>query len=70
MKVKANGDIRVAVNGSRWTFNPKCLSKATGETPIEEETGMLSLKSVHAASLTLYIPYSGYFSGGKSFMEE
>ena len=39
MKVKANGDIRVAVNGSRWILNPKCLSPAPGETPIEEKTG-------------------------------
>ena len=39
VKVYDNGDVRVAVNGSRWKFNPDCLSPAPGETPIEEKTG-------------------------------
>jgi ankyrin repeat protein len=41
VKIRANGDIRVAVNGSRWVFNPKCLTPAPGEVPIEEQTGQL-----------------------------
>ena len=39
VKIRANSDIRVAVNGSRWVFNPKCLTPAPGEVPIEEQTG-------------------------------
>ena len=42
-KVRANGGVRVAVNGSRWIFNPKCLSPAPGETPLEETTGLLNI---------------------------
>ena len=39
IKIRANGDISVAVNGSRWIFNPQCLTPASGEVPIEEKTG-------------------------------
>ena len=41
VKIRANGDVRVAVNGSRWMFNPKSLTLAPGEIPIEERTGEL-----------------------------
>ena len=35
MKVFATGDIRVAVNGRTWTYNPQCLVPAPGENPPE-----------------------------------
>lgn len=41
MKIQSNGNVRVAVNGSRWLFNPKCLTPAPGEVPMEEKTGQL-----------------------------
>ena len=50
VKIRPSGDVRVAVNGSRWVFNPKSLTLAPGEIPIEERTGellILSQCSVH-----------------------
>ena len=43
IKVQANSDLRVAVNGRRWVFNPRCLSLAPGEVPLEETTGKWSV---------------------------
>ena len=43
IKVQANSDLRVAVNGRRWVFNPHCLSHAPGEIPLEETTGKHSV---------------------------
>jgi len=32
IKVQGNSDVRVAINGRRWIFNPLCLSLAPGKT--------------------------------------
>ena len=50
VKIRPNGDIGVAVNGSRWIFNPKCLTPAPGDIPIEERTGNVC----HALAFTLF----------------
>ena len=56
LKVRGNGDVRVAVNGSRWILNPHCLSPAPGEVPIEEKTGstttVLYTKAIFCVSIT------------------
>ena len=41
LKVKADGDVRVAVNGERWIYNPRCLVSAPGEIPVEEFSGQI-----------------------------
>ena len=43
IKVQANSDLRVAVNGRRWVYNPRCLSLAPGEIPLEETAGKHSV---------------------------
>lgn len=35
IKVFPTGDVRVAVNGRTWTYNPQCLQPAPGENPPE-----------------------------------
>ena len=35
VKVFPTGDVRVAVNGRVWTFNPLCMVPAPGENPPE-----------------------------------
>ena len=50
--LRGNGDVRVAVNGRRWVYNPLCLSLAPGETLMEEKTGeehMLWLEGGHGS---------------------
>ena len=31
VKIYADGDLRVEVNGSTWTFNPACVSKTQND---------------------------------------
>ena len=33
VRVFPSGDVRLAVNGNTWTFNPLCMKLAPGETP-------------------------------------
>ena len=35
IKVFPTGDVRVAVNGRTWTYNPRCMVPAPGETAPE-----------------------------------
>ena len=55
LTVRGNGDIRVAVNGSRWVFNPKCLTPAPGEMPIEERTGESYVSYTHTHVYTVHV---------------
>lgn len=34
VNVFPSGDVRVKVNGKTWTFNPRCMEAAPGETPL------------------------------------
>lgn len=54
LKVKANGDVRVAVNGERWIYNPQCLVSAPGEVPMEEHTGQIFINKQYFGPSTLY----------------
>ena len=39
VKVQANSDVRVAVNGRRWIMNPRCMVPAPNQTPQEDFLG-------------------------------
>ena len=39
IKVQANGDVRVAVNGRRWVLNPHCMVPAPKQVPQEDISG-------------------------------
>ena len=53
--IRASGDVCVAVNGSRWVYNPKCITKAPGETPIEETTGKTYIRTCTCTNIYMYV---------------
>ena len=76
IKVQANSDLRVAVNGRRWVFNPRCLSLAPGEVPLEETTGKWSvyhtvmlLVVTHTSKVTKTFFFVGCGGGGGEGVE-
>lgn len=36
VRVHPDNDVRVIVNGRKWTFNPKCLVPAPNQVPQED----------------------------------
>lgn len=58
VKVFPTGDVRVAVNGRVWTFNPLCMVPAPGENPPEfspedDDMGIPDDMNVHLRLLSL-----------------
>ena len=47
IKVFPTGDVRVAVNGRTWTYNPQCLQPAPGENPPEIPRESIMMMPLH-----------------------